>query len=82
MIVGYEKFDFDSLEPVQAEDFQHSGIMLDMLAQMIDWAKTANVIIGGAWLCKWWYYGGYWHMVDLFNKWLWWLMVLIRHGQM
>lgn len=76
-------FDFDSYAPVRGEvyDADKSARWKLVYEKAIEYLMPANVILLGAYLCKWWYIFGYSHMHYIFNRWAGWVMIMTEYGQ-
>jgi hypothetical protein len=78
-------FDWDSDRPVQGivRDEAREELKTHIIHSALEWIAAFNVVAAGAWLCKWWYYGGGFRCMSIaFHKWAPELMRLITQGQM
>ena len=57
-------FDFDSTEPIPAHELKESKLMPWLIENLVAW----DIVLVGAWACKWMYYGGYNHLISCFIR--------------
>jgi hypothetical protein len=70
-------FDFDSEASVQAHELKE---LSKVLPWAIEYMVAINLVLAGAWVCAWIYFGGFTHIVWLFAKYAPAIYMMATHG--
>ena len=75
-------FNFDSIAPVQGMVYDEGRELAktQMIHSAIHTIVALDVVAAGAWVCKWWYFGGFQWAYWAFQHWCPWLLRMVTQG--